>query len=206
MMNKLVFDEDKHEYTIGGRRIPSVTEIVAPILSDSYKVLSPQIMQNAARRGTRVHEITQLIDYGCDIDELEIEPELAGYINAYLKFLRTYNPEWDAIEQPVHYCEEYAGTIDRAGLICGEQWIVDFKTVSSMDRAHRIALTAQLSGYQKAYAQGRRMPRRAGLLLKSDGSFTLYKAADIERKLMFNGQDLFNSLKEICYLKGGYEI
>ena len=69
---RLVFDEEKHLYFYDGHIIPSVTEICSPL--QSFDDVSPAVLQQAQRRGTQVHEYTQLIDYGVTAEELEVEP------------------------------------------------------------------------------------------------------------------------------------
>lgn len=36
MTDILTFDEETHAYTLGGRRVPSVTEIVAPVIAGKH--------------------------------------------------------------------------------------------------------------------------------------------------------------------------
>lgn len=88
MTQVLNFDSSTHTYTIGGRSVPSVTEIVGLLTAQRYDSGTNQaVMRQAAQRGTLVHECTELIDYGIPLDEIEIVPELAPYVQAYVNFL-----------------------------------------------------------------------------------------------------------------------
>lgn len=192
-MTNLVFDEDRHIYTYDGHIYPSVTEICAPL--QSFDV-SPAVLQQAQRRGTQVHEYTQLIDYGVTAEDLEVEPELAGYVLAYMRFLRDYKPEWTMIEQPlVSTSSHYAGTLDRFGEIDGKPWLVDIKTTAQPKRPTLISWACQLEGYQRmleCYVYG-----RTDLQLKKDGTYKLYFSFSTQDKYDFDAADLFDKLLQI---------
>jgi len=190
---RLVFDEERHLYFYDGHIYPSVTEICAPL--QSFDV-SPAVLQQAQRRGTQVHEYTQLIDYGVEPDALEVEPELAGYVLAYMRFLRDYKPEWDMIEQPlVSVSEHYAGTLDRFGKIDGRPWLVDLKTTAQPKRPTRISWACQLEGYSRMLECD--IYRRADLQLKKDGTYKLYFDDETEEKYSFDAVELFDQLLNI---------
>ena len=113
----LIFHEETHTYELDGVKLPSVTEILSPFSGNDN--ISPAVLQHAAHRGHLVHEYTELIDYGTPPEDIDIVPELAGYVSAYLRFLRDWQPTWELIEQPVHCGKAYAGTLDRYGEVVG---------------------------------------------------------------------------------------
>ena len=189
----LVFDAEKHLYLYDGHIYPSVTEICAPL--QSFDV-NPAVLQQAQRRGTQVHEYCQLIDYGIEPDSLEVEPELAGYVLAYMRFLRDYKPEWDMIEQPlVSTAEKYAGTLDRFGKIDGRPWLVDLKTTAQPKRPTLISWACQLVGYGQMLECD--IYRFVDLQLKKDGTYRLFDAGETEEKYNFEAFRLFNQLLQI---------
>lgn len=191
---RLVFDEEKHLYLYDGHIYPSVTEICAPL--QSFADVSPSVLQQAQRRGTQVHEYCQLIDYGVEPDALEVEPELAGYVLAYMRFLRDYKPEWDMIEQPlVSTAEKYAGTLDRFGKIDSRPWLVDLKTTAQPKRPTRISWACQLEGYSRMLECD--IYCRADLQLRKDGTYKLYFDFETEEKYGFDAVDLFTKLLQI---------
>ena len=55
VMANVKFDKDTHTYTIADEEYPSVTEICEPISFKKLDALSKQILDNAARRGAKVH-------------------------------------------------------------------------------------------------------------------------------------------------------
>lgn len=166
-MAKLIFFDDKHEYQVGGEILPSVSEILRFITREMYDSINQYTLDNAADRGKRVHAATENLDrYG----EVKIDADIQPYVEAYIKFLKEYSPQWTRIEYACYHPDMmYAGTLDRYGTIRGEQYIVDIKTTSTL---HTNRETAQLNGYQKlAEANGLKVDKRAILQLKKDGTF-----------------------------------
>lgn len=187
------FDEATHTYSIDGKKLPSVTEICG--LLNNWGDLNPAILMQAARRGTVVHEYCELVDYGVDEDGIECEPELAGYVIAYMRFLRDYRPLWEMVEQKV-YSEQFgfAGTLDRFGTIDGKPVLLDIKTSSSVNKLAKIIWACQLSAYTLLLAKEGEEVKRWNLVLKRDGKYQIIDAAESEKKYAFSGFSLFNTL------------
>lgn len=190
---EMVFDEEKHLYYVGGKVVPSVTEILAP-LHRSYGNLNPSVLDYARRRGTAVHEELEMLDLTGD---LEWTPETAPYIQAYLEWCTVFRPTWTAVEKPV-FCEElrYAGTLDRMGLLNGtERAIVDLKTSQDTKEA-LVSVCVQTAAYTLALSEtdeGAR-PRRYGLFLRKNGTWRFQDCDEYESKYGFNGFEVFHSL------------
>lgn len=199
---ELTFDAEKHEYRINGKLVPSVTEICAPLTALDMGKLNPALINAAANRGTIVHELTELIDYGTAVEDLELYPDIGGYITAYQRFLRDYSPQWTRIEYRLGSEEiGLAGTLDRMGVIDNMPCIVDIKTTASATRPTKVSWVAQLSGYRMLC--GNATFERYILQLKPNGKYTLYNAKAIEEKYGFWGADLFkNLLRQYRILKG----
>lgn len=165
----LIFDEAAHTYTLDGTHLPSVTEITR-FLAFDYKSDKPWLAEQAARRGTAVHEACALIDYG---ETPEETPETAGYLTAYRRFLRDYRPDWTLIEHPMGSRSlGFAGTLDRYGSMDGQPVVLDLKTGS----LHNAALAAQLTAYARLLASGDSAapcPCLYGLKLSGDGTYLL---------------------------------
>lgn len=201
-------DEERHAYTVDGRPVPSVTEIASLITAAKYADSNAAVLAQAQRRGTEVHELCQAIDCGIEPEELEIPPELVGYVNAYLAFLRDWAPEWDYMEKLV-WTADYAGRADRIGRIDGHSVIVDIKTTGSMDRLSKLALLFQLHGYRKAWAcMGRGFADLTlGLQLKKDGRYTLHRSEAIRNKYLAGADTgpVWDALADIAKMIGGYQ-
>lgn len=207
----LTYNDEDHSYQLDGRPVPSVTEIVGLLTAKKYGDTNAAMMAQAQRRGTAVHELCEAIDCGVDPEDLDIEPELVGYVNAYLAFLRDWRPEWTWIEKPVHTLD-YAGRIDRVGVIAGQTAIVDFKTTGTMDRLSRLALLFQLFFYRDAYMfsvyrDGKAPSLLMGVQLKKDGTYTVHDTKKIlDRDLpRWDVHRIMDSLLDLQKLIGGYQ-
>lgn len=189
------FDEAKHIYTIDGRVIPSVTDICSPITADHYSSINSAVLEMASRRGTAVHEATELIDLGSMPDD---DPEIDGYINAYLDFLLDYKPKWEYIEwvghyEYLYYDMEYCGTVDRAGHVGDEFWVLDIKTTASPTKENYIATCCQTRAYEMMLEADHSCKRKI-LYLKKDGSYRLVDCEEKEAELGFDSYYLFTNL------------
>lgn len=138
MPAELFFDEAAHRYTVNGRTIPSVTQIISAVGLYEFDFVSRETLRIAAERGRIVHTYIEWYERGVlDFDSLD--PELEGYLRSYILCKRHHSiPDPDQIEQRV-YSDRYgyAGTLDqRFG-----DWINDHKT-GSRDPVHGIQLSA----------------------------------------------------------------
>lgn len=81
----------------------------------------------AANRGTEVHALAEKLVKG---EEVEVPPELSGYVNAYVKFLDEWQPRPVLVEATVANLRwGYAGQLDLvADLPNGERAVMDLKT------------------------------------------------------------------------------
>jgi hypothetical protein len=169
------FDEEKHEYTDeNGRRVPSVTQALGVL--DSYAGIPAAVLQKAAERGTKVHKAVELHLEG-DLDELSLDPDIADYFYAFVRFERETGYRPRASEMRVHSSKfNFAGTLDLFGPDprgSKKSAIVDIKT----SRQLMPTVGPQLAAYERAYKEEsgeKREYLRYGLLLKPDGSYELH--------------------------------
>ncbi len=120
----LTFDAAAHRYSLDGKVLPSVTQVLEDVGIIDYSGIPWDTRQMALTRGSNVHLATQLDDEG-DLDE-ESAGDLMGYVQAWraarahLKLDR-----FDHIERRMAHTQFlFAGTTDReVGNV-----IVDLKT------------------------------------------------------------------------------
>lgn len=205
-MAEFLFEESTHTYTLDGVVIPSVTEICAPITCGKYPPVG--VVQQAAARGTRVHELCALYDMDALPDE--IEAELVGYVKAWAAFCRDYKPVWTHIELPLYGVLNnglpFAGTIDRIGKIDGQTRVVDIKTAASLDRPAKVALCEQITGYEwLADVNDIDVSCGAGMgvQLFADGNYRVHLTAEIARKYDFRSSSLFITLRKLYKITKG---
>ena len=182
-----------------------MTEILS-ILND-FGSVSPYVVEQAARRGSLVHEYCQMIDYGVDPNDLEIEPELVGYVQAWVQFTRDWQPKWTLIEQPV-WMDSFAGTLDRYGTIDGHLALIDIKTTSSASRRQKIVWAAQLAAYDWAMeyrleSGGCQAEIQWDVQLKKDGSYTIHDRKKTEKSYGFHADEVFHSCRDLHYILKG---
>lgn len=185
---QIEFDEDKHLYYVGGKQIPSVTDILAP-LHRSYGKINPSVLEYAAKRGTAVHEALQMLDLTGD---LEWTPEITPYIQAYLEWCAVYKPTWLAVEKIV-YSDDlgYAGTLDRMGYLNdGKLAVVDIKTSQPTKEAY-ISVCLQTLAYAYASVENYSEVNRYGLFLMKDGKYRLLDCKEWEKKNDLDSETLF---------------
>ncbi len=108
----LLFDSERHIFTLEetGKYLPSITQVLkAENLIPDYFRIDPWFML----RGSYIHRATELHDNNI-LDESTIDPEIAPYLEAYLKFRREWNGEIIEAEKRLwHPIYHYAGILDR---------------------------------------------------------------------------------------------
>ena len=148
MKYNLQFDEEHHIYTVDGVEVPSVTEIVQFLSVGTAAAASPWQRNMAAALGTRVHQATVLYDYiGLDLDMYDYD--VFPYIRGYSDFVRDYRINGYILTEQRITNGDYAGTLDRLGMIDGKLTVIDFKTGTTIDPRKE---AAQLYGYAKILA------------------------------------------------------
>jgi hypothetical protein len=130
----LSFDSERHEYRIDGVRIPSVSEILSPLVDLSG--VPGAVLLHAQNFGTVVHRVLELHDKN-DLDMDSVDAPIMPYLSAWQNFLKESKCEIIANEQIL--CSEalrYGGTVDRVLRLWGNIAIPDIKTgiVSKTER------------------------------------------------------------------------
>lgn len=192
-MATLLFFDDSHTYTVDGEPVPSVSELCRFISREVYKDIQQFRLDNAAERGSGVHKATEILDkYGkCEVTE-DIEP----YLRAYLAFRKDHDCQWQKIEFATHHPEKlYAGTLDRYGTVDGVPAIVDIKSCSVVDPAHRTLYTAQLNLYRRMLPDDLPVEKLYVLHLKKDATYKLWELP-IEDSLADSCLTLHTALKK----------
>jgi len=180
---ELVFDDEPHIYRLDGFEIPSVTTIMEPLSNAKYKGISDATLNNAAEKGTAVHNaIENYIKFGID----DVPPEHRGYFEAFLDWWNAEHPEVISSEVKIyHKILRYGGTIDLLVIIEGKLVLVDIKTTAAlMDSTCGV----QLEAYSQALkSHGIEIERKCILHLKKDGKYTVrdYKTNDPVRWKVF---------------------
>ncbi len=124
------FDEATHTYTVEGRRLPSVTEILAPIRTD-FSAVDPAVLEVARTRGVAIDRMIELHESGA-LDYSSVTPEMAAYLEVWEKIKTDTGLKVMEVQERVanpHY--GYAGTLDLRVHMFGKVSIVDVKCTAS---------------------------------------------------------------------------
>ena len=131
------YNDAIHEYALGGIHIPSVTELLKPVVGEF------ECAPMYAERGTAVHTLTELWDTGLYMPELA-DDQLMPYMMAYEDFHDQHDVEVIQLEQIVFNKElMYAGRLDRLWRIDGAEHLTDIKTGNKY-KQHLFQLCAYL--------------------------------------------------------------
>lgn len=226
---KIDFNDERHEYSVNGVKVPSVSEILSPLNADRYGAINPAVLRSAAEKGTAVHEMCEAIDYGIFTSEMEdeIPPELEGYVDAYFQFLFDHDVYWEMVERIVTCYRGvdgeppiYAGTIDRFGIVDGKAAVVDIKTYASMTTEAQMTASCQTALYRDAIMakptitgvegetidtdalkHDEEIPARYILHLKKDGKYRLIDLENFDDKRGWDSGAVARELVHLYYQK-----
>lgn len=160
----LTFDEATHRYTLCGMAVPSVTQILSPLVD--LAGIRADVLEAKRDLGSRVHLACQLNDED-DLDEASVEADVAPYLAAWRRFLLESGAKVLANEQQVgEPLLMYAGTLDNVLELNGAKWVVDKKT----SFATPMSAGPQTAAYQRALGDTS-ITRRAAIRLRPDGTY-----------------------------------
>lgn len=167
-LKELEFEDSTHTYRLNGIVIPSVTTVMEPLSAEKYKGISSSTLDNAANKGTEVHNaIENWIKFGIE----DISPEHKGYFDGFR--------EWWNLRKPIvvgselrfyHKMLMYGGTLDLLCYIDGKLNLVDFKTTSVLSD---MLCGVQLEAYSQALSShGIKIEQKRILHIKNDGKWS----------------------------------
>ena len=176
----ITFDESEHAYTVNGRRVPSVTQVLGDIISQ-YRFLADA--EYYMQRGTAVHAAAAMIATGQTPVIEDTDPAnreyMEGCIEAVRRFMRELNPAVRDVERRVGSARHmYAGTLDLVATIGGQLAIFDWKASLTP------ATPYQLAAYSLALAETsglRPIVNGYGVELHPDGTYQMSERYDLRK-------------------------
>jgi len=169
------FDPETHTYTIDGRRIPSVTEIMADLIPGWHAG------EWYLQRGQAVHACAAMIAQGLEFDH---DPRIAGQVAACRKFFRDAQPWVELCEYPLFSrMHQYGGTVDLLvskmnGIRVGPV-VIDYK--ASLTAAVPIQLAAYAALIAENFSQFSKARYGIGIELRDNGSYKWSDVYDLRR-------------------------
>lgn len=148
---------DARFYYEDGIFCPSVTTVLHAYPKDEsfFKWLketgveADSIRDEAGRRGSVVHNLTERYDMGEEVSLLNMEGDIKfkmtewSMLERYVDFCTRFNPKYEIIEQTFISTKlGFAGTIDRYGIVDGKNMIIDIKTSNHMHDVYWVQLSA----------------------------------------------------------------
>lgn len=135
------FDEEKHEYTLDGKKLISVTQLMQKHgLAPSYDNVDASVLNAKAKRGSMIHK--EIEDFN-KLREVGFTNELTNYI----EYNKT-NKVTVLDSELMIYNDIVAGTCDLVLLVNKRPVIADIKTTYTL---HKEAVSWQLSIYAYLY-------------------------------------------------------
>lgn len=130
----LAFDEASHSYTLDGRRVPSVTQVLKS-LPNEYAMVDRAVMEAAAGLGRAVHKLIEL-DLADRLNVNSLDDELVDYLLQWQDFRHTSGFEPILSEARVASPRyRYAGTLDLFGRLNGRLVLIDAKRTAAVPRS-----------------------------------------------------------------------
>lgn len=176
-MPELLFYPETHTYTLDGKEIPSVTQLVeiystSKVEEDSDLELT---FESAAERGTLLHGYLEHRLTGGEVEDYEIPAAYIGYVEAIELSLSEHELEPMLVEAMIH-AYTFAGTPDYVGLFDGDLAIVDWKFVSQIQKTK---IGAQLNGYKTLCERNCIYPNKLYCVqFLPNGEYRLYPVSD----------------------------
>ncbi len=186
------FNPDGHWYYIGGRPVPSVTQVINEVLPGAVWKADEYFLG----RGTAVHACAALIARGIPFEH---DPAIDGQVRACRKFFKDMKLEVYHVEGQI-YSEryQYAGTLDLQCRINGRNTILDWK--SALSEVAEI----QVGGYGVTCPQF-----DWGLIvaLQEDGNYKCGEMFKLERRKQefLAVRSVYGIRQRLGLINGGYD-
>lgn len=136
---QIEFIDESHTYIVDGMIVPSVTQIMKSMSEQYYSGIHPEVLKEAADRGTRVHKTIYDFEHNNVVLVDDTMPFLKNYqIAKHIKKFKPLMQEFMLTEGT------FAGTLDMLAEMDGQQVIIDLKATSKFNKE---LAEVQLSGY-----------------------------------------------------------
>ena len=178
--NQLTFVDGRFYTDENGNYFPSATTLLEAY-PKPYQLIqwmkevgskADEIRDNAGRRGSNVHQLTEDYDHGheCNLLDEYGKPKYSleewSMFERYVEFSINHKPENHLIEQTIVSSGlGFAGTIDRICTIDGKTYVLDIKTSNGIYNSYWLQLAAYKELYNSIVDYGNIMPKIDGVAI-----------------------------------------
>ena len=178
--NQLTFVDGRFYHDEDGNYFPSATTLLEAYpkpfaLIQWMKEMgskADEIRDNAGRRGSTVHQLTEDYDHGmeCTLLDENNRPKYSleewNMFERYVEFSVNHKPVHAMIEQTfVSSHLKFAGTLDRICTIDGKTYVLDIKTSNGIYNSYWLQLAAYRELYNHSVKQSDNMPDIDGVAI-----------------------------------------
>lgn len=161
-----MFDKESHTYTLDGVNLRGITKVIErQLFPDKYSGVPERIMQEAAQRGTSIHEMCEVVD------DLGIESSFTDEVDNYLRIKKENNLRYETSEYLVSDCKSYASCIDKVYRVDDTTFhLADIKTTYKLDTEYvkwQLSIYAYLFELQN---EGAKVGKLYAIWLRGDKS------------------------------------
>jgi hypothetical protein len=172
------FVPEEHAYIQDGVRIISVTQILNAVGLVDYSHIPESVLDHKAEIGTAAHAAAHYFDEG-DLNWSTVDPEVAPYVQAWIKFREETQFIPRLIEQrgiAKLRGMSYGYTLDREGVLNGRDTLLEIKCTAGVE----ISWGPQMAAYELALrSQDGKARQRIAVHLQKDGTYVLVPLNDI---------------------------
>lgn len=208
--NVLEFVEKTHEYHLNKRKIPSVTQILAPISKIMYEKIELPTLRAKAKIGSEVHKLIEWFNkYGLLPSKENTDERVYAYFNSFLEWHKSLVDSVDFQDEFKGFYSSdkmvFAGTIDNIRMIGNDLVLIDYKTVAN---PNKYLLSLQLYAYKLIAEQvlGVKINKCYALCLKTDGYDFIEITAEVNNYKTKEDWELLYKLNRMLEFNGIKEI
>lgn len=169
----LAFREATHTYTLDGRVLPSVSQVLRQVVD--FSRVPPEILERKRQIGVALHAAIEL---GDDLDPDSLDELVVPFYSAWRRFMDDtgYKPRLN--EHPIYSVKyNYAGKPDTVGKLGRREALIDYKSAWDLHPATGLQTAAYLNGLWEMDLCDRDLPRFA-LQLRHNGTYRLEPLTD----------------------------
>jgi hypothetical protein len=171
----IAFDAATHVYWINGFAVPNVTRVLGDLYN--WDAVPAKTLERKRQIGAAVHRAIEL-DVHDDLDESSLDPQVAGYFEAWRRFCKERPFTCHLAEHQVgSHKLRYAGTLDLAGDLGGSDVLIDIKITHHLHPASALQTAAYLYAASEMRLIGAGAKRFA-LCLQADGAYRIQPHLD----------------------------